>query len=113
MNRRYRRAQAGQLIALGLLGAILLLLLTSCADSYAQENSITIAGSGNDVSIQIGQNSEMRQDNRYGGDTWAQAEADRQYGMGAAAGAFGMFAIVALVGAFFWWLFSLNNPDRY
>lgn len=96
-----------------LLLALLALALTSCGDSYAQNNRITIAGQGNDVSIQIGQNSQMRQDNRYGGDTWSQAEADRQYNQGAAMGAFGMFMIVALLGAALWWLFSLNNPDKY
>jgi hypothetical protein len=96
-----------------LLLALLLLALTSCGDSYAQENSVIVAGSGNDVSIQIGQNSQMRQDNRYGGDQWSQAAADREYKAGAAMGAFGVFMIFTLVGAFGWWLLNLNNPDKY
>jgi hypothetical protein len=96
-----------------LLLALLLLALTSCGDSYAQENSITIAGQGHDVSIQIGQNSEMTQTNGYNGDEWSQAAADREYQAGAAAGAFGVFMIFTLVGAFGWWLLNLNNPDKY
>jgi hypothetical protein len=95
-----------------LLLALLLLALTSCGDSYAQENSITIAGQGHDVSIQIGQDSDMRQDNRYGGDAWTQAAADREYNQGVAMGAFGMYMIVVIVGGFFWWLFRLNDPNR-
>ena len=100
---------AGSLLLL----ALLLLALSACGDSYAQENSVVISGQGHDVSVQIGQNSQMRQDNRYGGDQWAQAAADREYQAGAAAGGFAVLMLVALVGAFLWWLLSLNNPDKY
>lgn len=80
--------------ALLLLIALLVLPMLACGlgsdEHYTQSNEVNVDGSGNNVSIQIGQNSDMTQSNRYNGGGYGAGAGDDGEG---AIMAFGMLAL--------------------
>lgn len=84
--------------ALLLLIALLVLPMLACGlgsdTHYTQSNEVNVDGSGNNVSIQIGQDSEMNQSNRYDGGGYGAGAGDDGEGMIAAFG----FLLLCMVG---------------